>query len=356
MNCVCVAVVGLVGFTAIGAAPPGSVKVSEFIYESAPFPECHASTIAEVKGALVAAWFGGTQEKAPDVGIWVARQENGKWSPPVEVATGGPKTGPRLPCWNPVLFRPKGGELQLYYKVGPSPAEWWGMVLSSADGGKTWTKPRRLPNGILGPIKDKPVQLADGTIVAPTSDETDGWRVRFDRSGDLGRTWARGAWVNDGKVVAAIQPCILSHRDGRLQALCRNRGGPILETWSTDRGRTWSKLLPTQLPNPNSGIDAVTLTNGLSVLVYNHVPAVNGRWGGPRTPLNVAVSTDGKTWQAAAVLEHEPGEFSYPAVIQASDGSIHITYTWKRRRIKHVVLDAATLSGPTIRGGKWPVE
>ena len=263
---------------AVAAGQPTSPVVSsEFIFESAPFPECHASTIADVDGTLVAAWFGGTREKNPDVGIWVSRREAGGWTRPTEVATGRMPDGPRQPCWNPVLFRPRGEALQLYYKVGPDPARWWGMVITSADGGKTWEQPRRLPAGILGPIKNKPVQLADGTIVSPTSSEADGWRVNFERSTNGGRTWSRGDWICDGKSVGAIQPTILTHRDGRLQALCRNRAGRILETFSTDGGRTWAPLTPTVLPNPNSGLDAVTLADGRQVLVYNHVPALAGR-------------------------------------------------------------------------------
>ncbi|HEY1377122.1 MAG TPA: sialidase family protein [Gemmataceae bacterium] len=336
--------------------PPSPVVLSEFMFESAPFPQCHASTVADVDGTLVAAWFGGTREKHPDVGVWLSRRENGKWASPVEVANGVQPDGSRQPCWNPVLFRPKGEALHLFYKVGPSPSRWWGMVTTSADGGKTWAEPRRLPDGILGPIKDKPVQLADGRIISPTSDEANGWRVYFERSADGGKTWARGDWLNDGKEIAAIQPTILVHRGGGLQALCRNRHGPILETWSTDQGKTWSKLTPTELPNPNSGIDAVTLADSRHVLVYNHVPPFDGRRGGQRTPLNVAVSADGKTWHAAAVLEREPGEYSYPAVIQAADGSVHVTYTWKRQRVKHVVLDPAKLAGPAIRGGIWPAD
>jgi alpha-L-rhamnosidase len=253
-----------------------------------------------------------------------------------------------------VLFRPKGGPLHLYFKVGPSPSRWWGEVLTSADGGKTWSDRRRLPDGFLGPIKDKPVQLADGTILAPTSDESQGWRVFFERSADGGKTWTKIGPLNDGRDVAAIQPTILTHRDGQLQALCRNRHGPILQTWSADGGKTWDKLTPTELPNPNSGIDAVTLADGRHVLVYNHVPPRGPAGGGGRSPLNVAVSADGKRWQAALVLEGEPGEFSYPAVIQAADGTVHVTYTWKRKRVKHVALDPAKLTGPEIKGGVWP--
>jgi predicted neuraminidase len=55
------------------------------------------------------------------------------------------------------------------------------------------------------------------------------------------------------------------------------------------------------------------------------------------------VSRDGKTWTPALALETGAGEYSYPAVIQSADGLVHITYTWKRQRIKHVVLDPAAL-------------
>src|SRR3712207_4851830 len=91
-----------------------SMISSTFINENPPYPSCHASTIVETTaGNLVAAWFGGTHERHPDVGIWVARQENGRWLPAVEVANGVQPTGPRMPTWNPVLFQPKNGPLVL---------------------------------------------------------------------------------------------------------------------------------------------------------------------------------------------------------------------------------------------------
>jgi len=127
------------------------------------------------------------------------------------------------------------------------------------------------------------------------------------------------------------------HADGRLQALGRTRSQRVFETWSSDRGRTWTPLALTPLPNPNAGIDATTLGDGRYVIVYNHTTQ-------GRTPLDVAFSRDGKTWDAPFVLESDPGEYSYPAVIQTSDGLIHVTYTWKRQRIKHVVLDPARFS------------
>jgi predicted neuraminidase len=328
---------------------PGLVK-AEFIFETAPFPSCHASTIAETKDGLIAAWFGGTAERNPDVGIWVSRYEKNAWTPPVEVANGVGFATNRFPTWNPVLFQPKRGPLLLFYKVGSKPSEWWGMMTISDDGGKTWSHPRRLPDGILGPIKNKPVQLPDGDLLCPSSTEGDGgWHVHFERTSDLGRTWWISSPVN-GTNISAIQPSILFHKGGRLQALGRTKQSRIFEIWSDDAGKSWGEMKLTDLPNPNSGTDAVTLKNGMQLLVYNHNPDNKGR-----SPLNVAVSRDGKTWQAALILENEVGpQFSYPAVIQTRDGLVHIAYTWKRERIKHVIVDPKKFKPREMTNGEWP--
>lgn len=322
---------------------------TEFLYETAPFPSCHASTIVETKQGLVTAWFGGTHEKHPDVGIWVSRQVDGKWTTPVEVANGVESPEKRHPCWNPVLFQPKSGPLLLFYKVGPTPDTWWGMLITSTDGGQTWTAPKRLPQGILGPIKNKPIQLPNGDLLCGTSTEHDGWRVHFERSTDLGLTWNATSPVNDGKQIGAIQPSFLVHANGQLQAVGRSEQGFVFEVSSNDQGKTWGPMTLTTLPNPNAGTDAVTLADGRHLIVYNHTPK-------RRSPLNVAVSKDGKNWLAALVLEREPGEYSYPAVIQTSDGLVHITYTWKRQRIRHVVVDPRQLASTPIINSEWPPE
>ena len=348
-----VAIVGL--FVANEPQVADPVVRTELVFDTAPFASAHASTIAQTRDGLVAAWFGGTREGAPDVGIWVSRHAARGWSPPVEVANGIQTDGTRHPCWNPVLFQLPDSTLLLFYKVGPSPREWWGMERTSRDGGKTWSDARRLPDGILGPIKNKPVRLPDGAIVASSSTESTArpsvWRVHFERSVDAGMTWTAvfPPAPADGREIDAIQPSILVHPGGRLQAIGRTPAGRVFETWSADGGRTWTPIALTALPNPNAGIDAVTLRGGCHLVVYNHTTQ-------GRTPLNVAVSGDGKTWDAALVLERDPGEYSYPAVIQTTDGLVHITYTWKRQRIKHVVIDPAALTPVPMVDGKWPAD
>jgi predicted neuraminidase len=322
-------------------------ETCEFVFEHAPFAAAHASTIAETADGLIAAWFAGTREGHGDVGIWVARREAGEWRNPAEVAEGRLALRRRFPCWNPVLHRPRCGPLMLFYKVGPSPSRWWGMLMTSEDDGKSWPAPRRLPEGILGPIKNKPVELATGRLLCPSSDEQGRWRLHLEWTDDGGETWCRGRSLNDGRSFAAIQPALLIWPGDRLQMLCRTRQGAIGTCWSVDGGERWTPLVATALPNPDSGIDAVTLADGRALLVYNHSQT-------GRTPLNVALSDDGLAWYAARVLESEPGEFSYPAVIQARGGTVHITYTWNRRRIRHVALDPAKLALAPISKGLWP--
>lgn len=326
-----------------------------FTFQGAPFRSPHAATIAETTdGTLVCAWFGGTYEGQPDCKIYFIRHENGQWTAPKSVADGVLNDSTRVPTWNPVLFQVPNGELQLYYKVGPHPSSWWGMKIVSNDGGKTWSEPERLPEGIFGPIKNKP-ELVDGKLISPTSTEEDGWRVYFEISDDLGKSWRKTDFVNDGYDVIAIQPSILKYADGRLQALCRSKNRAIMQSWSSDGGETWGEMTKTSLPQNNSGTDAVTLKDGTQLLVYNHVLPPGDKYKGVRTPLNVAVSKDGENWSAALVLEDTPdSKFSYPAVIQTSDGLVHIVYTWNRIKIKHIVVDPDKMVLTPIVNGQWP--
>lgn len=355
-----------------------------FLYESAPFPSCHSATLVETdRGSLLCAFFGGTHERHPDVCIYLSRFDGKQWSAPVSIADGVLEHGSRMPTWNPVLFQPKNGPLMLFYKVGPSPKDWWGMVKTSEDDGRTWSDAKRLPGKLLGPIKNKPVQLDNGLIICPTSVEgvldanddgaasaglplagsasadrnenqakpTAGWNVYFELSEDNGTTFHATSLVKQPDDVKAIQPSILIHSQQRLQAIGRTQKNQrLFQVWSEDGGRSWGEMTLTELPNCNSGTDAVTLADGRHLLVYNHSDTEKVRY-----PLNVALTRDGTKWQSACTIESEPpGQYSYPAMIQARDGLVHIAYTWKRLRMRHAVLDPSKFLLRNIEKGRWP--
>jgi alpha-L-rhamnosidase len=221
--------------------------------------------------------------------------------------------------------------------------------MTSNDDGKTWSKPIHLPEGILGPIKNQPIQLASGEILSPSSteDDTDGWKIHLELSTDNGKTWSKTQPLNDGKEFGAIQPVVLNYGNGKLQLLSRTENEVVTQNWSSDYGSTWSKMTATALPNPNSGIDGVSLKDGRQLLVYNPT----GKNWGDRVPLSLALSNDGTNWKRVLDLEplrentdKEGEEYSYPTMIQAPDGKVHIVYTWNRKTVKYIVLDPQKLN------------
>ena len=318
------------------AAQSLMAQTSEFIADAMPTPSCHASTIVEVRpGELLAAWFGGTAEGRPDVAIWGARRRGGRWQAPTVLVRE-----PHIAAWNPVLFRAGDGVLWLYYKFGPSPQQWTAGRLQSRDDGATWSPPEHLPAGIYGPIRAKPLVLPGGLIVSGTSVESyQSWAAWIERSTDNGNTWTR-----HGPISAAgggiIQPVVVSMGGKHLRFYARSQFGRICVADSLDQGVTWTAAHPIELPNPNSGIDVVRLKDGRFVMVYNHTES-------GRSPLNLAVSQDGDHWTPFQALETEPGEYSYPAMIQGGDGSLHITYTWRRERIRYVNWPLARIPMPS---------
>jgi predicted neuraminidase len=314
------------------------IKSAGFIADPAPTPSAHASTIVEAKAGLSAAWFGGLREGSVDVGIWFARFEDGRWLKPIQLAQGNEDGKELYPTWNPVLFQLRNGPLYLFYKVGPRPNNWWGRVLKSEDGGLNWSaKSVRLPRNIFGPIRSKPVELANGMILCGSSTEDQGWRVHVEQTlNPITGPWQRSPPLHNAMELGAIQPTLLVWDGGRIQMLCRTKEGFVYDANSTDYGSTWGRMHRTELPNPNSGIDGVVLQDGRAMLIYN--PLTHGRG-----ELAVGLSSDGRTWKNVLTLEKSAGEFSYPAVIQDKAGQIHVTYTWQRERIKHVVLDPKQL-------------
>ena len=314
----------------------GALIARDFIFDDdRPFRECHASTLIRLdNGDFLTAWFGGTREKDPDVGIWLSKGKPGRWSVPQQVAKIRDDAH-----WNPVLFCNEKGAVYLYFKVGKEIPSWETWVTVSPDGGVTWSEPVELVKGDTGgrgPVRNKPIILSDGSWLAGASHEDRDWNVFIDRSEDSGRSWQATPYLTldrsqfNGKGV--IQPTLWESTPGIIHMLVRSTNGMIYRSDSQDYGKTWCNLYATSMPNNNSGIDLVKFADGTLALVYN--PA-SGNWAS-RASLNIAISYDnGITWPKQIVLEddaNERTEYSYPAIITYGN-RIALTYTWRRQRI-----------------------
>lgn len=311
-----------------------AIMQEEFLFKigGAPFGSCHASTIVELApDHFLVAYFGGTAEGECDVAIWTSRLEAGNWSDPEKV-----DDEPGVPMWNPVLHRMPSGELLLFYKIGPEVQKWSGFVKRSDDDGRTWRKREALPPGILGPSKNKPLLLDNGTLLCGSSVESwNAWGSWIDVTRDAGRSWAKhGPIIVKEQLGGVIQPFPFMTSCGGIRVLLRpsDEISKICIAFSPNGLDNWTHAEPTVLENPNCGFDGVRLRDNRVVVVYNTVS---------RSVLVVAVSgDDGNTWIKALTLEEEEdGEFSYAAVIQTSDSLVHVTYTYRRFTIKHVVLN-----------------
>ncbi|MFA6125780.1 MAG: sialidase family protein [Bacteroidales bacterium] len=323
----------------VNKRPAFKIVQRDFVLSNPPFKSCHASTLAELNdGSVMVAFFAGSYEGARDVKIWSAVSINGDWANPRIIADGKVSDSLSYPCWNPVLFKSANGKLYLFYKIGKNPREWFGMMKSSVTDGRTWSEPLKLPAGCMGPVKNKPVELANGLLLCPSSTETEtAWKVQMELFDPAKNDW-KIIKVDQENPFQVIQPSILTYPDSTCRILCRSKSNAVITSLSKDSGKSWSNLTAIGLPNPNSGIDGVTLKDGSHLLVYN--PLLSGKeWVNGRNQLNLAWSADGITWKDILVLEKEPtGEFSYPAIIQSSDSKVHIAYTYKRIQIKHWIL------------------
>lgn len=321
---------------ALEAASPALIK-EEFIFDTAAFESCHASTLVQTdSGKLLCAWFAGTKEGASDVKIWMAELQQEGWKGPQIIA----RSQENIPCWNPVLFKMPNNEIILFYKEGRTPLDWSGVLKRSLDEGQSWSESEPFPAGVIGPVKNKPLLLSDGTLLCGSSIESfRRWGCWVDITSDSGKSWKKSDPINvENFLFGIIQPTLVYGKSGEIKMFCRSyRLGYICTATSYDKGKTWTPATKTPLLNPNAGIDAINLTDGKILLVYNNSKE-------NRFPLNVALSSDGgESWSMVLTLEDKLGEFSYPSVIQTSDGLVHISYTWNRVKIKHVVIDPTKL-------------
>lgn len=303
--------------------------------------QIHASTLEALKdGTVVCAAFMGRKEGHKDVNIVISRRSSEGWSRPETVTEKG------RAHWNPVLFEVRPDDLFLMYKVGKSPINWVTMVRESTDHGLTWSEERPLvPSDKRvgrGPVKNKPIRLESGRILAPGSMERVNWQAFVDITDDEGLTWHQSNIIRANNIPpgqefgrGVIQPTLWQDDiRGDVHMLLRSTEGLIYKSDSQDEGKTWCPAYPLSVPNNNSGLDVVKNSqDGLLYLVCN--PTTDISIGTRRTPLSLLFSRDnGKTWSKMLDLETGRGEFSYPAVVE-ENGNLYISYTWKRLNIAY---------------------
>lgn len=300
-----------------------------------PWPSAHAASVVALPGGrLLASWFAGSHEGAPDVAIVTAAFDGERWSQPRAVVDT-----PGHPDGNSVLWVDPAGVLRIWYVT--MEGRGWAMCpvreRRSHDGGETWSDAAYVRQKHGWMVRNEPLFHA-GRVLMPMYDERD-WTAFVLHSED-GETWTRSPKVYE-KGTGLIQPAIAPTGDGRLLMLLRSTAGAVYAARSLDEtGTAWTAPQRTALPNPNSAVELIRLDSGALLCVCN--PTARGR-----TPLRVALSDDdGVTWPRWRDIESEPGEYSYPAAMQAADGVVHLLYTHRRRAIAH-----AQLTEGWVRGG-----
>ncbi len=320
------------------------------IYSSELIPNkeksAHCSSIIELpNGNLMVSFYAGTAEKHPDSKIYtcIYDKKTKLWEEPlVRINTEGKSDG------NAVLFLDRSNRIWLFnntiHKEWKKPPRTWDWALTdnkytcSDDLGNTWSEVKDFFPDLIGwNFKNKPIYLQNDTILVPMYDDLE-FQSRMAISQDNCKSWFLSDFIETekppGTKMGNIQPSIIQKKNGDVIAFLRpKRLKRILISESKDNGQTWTKTRESELKNPNSGIDAVKLSNGNIVIVFNDLTYYL------RYKLSIAISNDeGKTWVCKKILEKGriTHEYSYPAIIQDSEGFIHVTYTYKRECIKHV--------------------
>ena len=296
-------------------------------------PMCHCATVAAIPSTdgerLIAAWYAGTAECRPDVAIFTATwTERAGWSAPRLFADT-----PGRPDGNAVLGVAPDGVLWMFFATLTGD-HWRSACLrraASVDGGQTWSAPEEMVGAEIGwLVRNKPV-VHGGRWLLPVYDEVR-WEGFVLTSDDAGRTWSAGGRIR--APLGCIQPTLLGAPDGTLTALlrCGREGGPLWMARSDDGGVTWSETVAAGLHNPNSGCDGVSDPDGAWCLACNDQPQPVGR-----RELALRISRDGgATWPVRAVVAAGAGEYSYPALIPATGGGMHLLYTHERTQIRHL--------------------
>ena len=314
-------------------------------------PSAHAATLAELPdGRLAAAWFAGTREGAADVAVWFATLDAGVWSTPQAIATREGTAAATLAyvrkIGNPVLYA-EGDRLHLWF-VSVAIGGWAGSMLNhsvSGDGGRTWAPPVRLQTSpflnISTLVRAPPLPLADGGLGLPVYHEF------IAKYGEWLRLAADGRIVDKGRMALdrrALQPAVAALDERHALAILRDGGpapGRIRSATSDDGGRQWTAASALPLPNPNASVAMLRLHGGHLLIA--------GNGASNRNELLLWISDDaGKNWRPAPTVESvadAEAEFSYPALLQARDGRIHLAYTWRRQGIKHAVFNESWLDG-----------
>ena len=328
--------------TSIPKNPKANIITQQFISDEPVTNNSHAATLVELKSnELMAAWFGGKYEGAKDVGIYFSNYKDNRWSEPKCLVQPLIRKGDTLPCWNPVLFKSKSKLVYLFYKVGKNPREWFGAMIVSKDNGTTWSDPTYLPENILGPIKNKPIETVPGIILCGSSTESienNHWRAHVEKYIEATGEWTKIP-IENNQGFDIIQPTFLVHSNKIIQMLFRSKHDTLITSWSNDKGESWKKTDSINVVNSNSGIDGLMVSKKSFLLVNN--PLRQGKdWFNGRNVLDVEHSKDGIHWKKLFDLENQTeGEFSYPAIIQTSDKKVHVLYTYNRKYIKHVAFE-----------------
>ncbi len=328
-----------------------------FITEENP-ETVHSPTLVELQnGNLLAVWNGGSREGGKDVLLYRAtfNHATGQWGA-VTILTSPEETGSDLKRYirkvgNPTLVKDISGKIWLFY-VTVSIGGWSGSAVNyriSLSSGADFGPAKRLVTtpffNVSTLVRTTPILYQDGGIGLPIYHEfvgKFGELLRLDPNGTI-LDKIRMSWGR-----STLQPSIVPLSETCAIAFFRHEGGApkrILTSITADGGQSFRPQTEMEFPNPNASIMGLRLRDGTLLLVFNN-SEVN------RRNLALAQSTDqGKSWKTVHFFETSSPEdlsdteFSYPSLIQGADDTIHLLYTWNRKRIRHIRFNPAFLRG-----------